>query len=491
MNVHKQVKNGKGNVMKKYGIITICFCLAATLFITAIGTAAQKYSSWDQFCYSGPGLKQIGVLAVKHSREIESSPWSVGCETLDRDYGDFSKYKDYVGELGVKRARIQSGWAKCEKEKGVYDFTWLDPIVKGLKEQTVEPWMCLCYGNPIYGSDFRLNAKLFSDDETMAAWLKYVEATVKQYKNDIKEWEIWNEVNHDKTAGKNYASLLMKTAETIRKIQPDAVIIGLATVRVDLKFTKEVLDILKENNKLGLVNYISYHPYVKTPDNIYDDVNKLKELVDSYDPNIQLFQGESGCPAILEWTHALAYYPWTEISQAKWLMRRMAGDRVRNIRTSIFTIVDLKYPDMLQSFGLLRANLLHEIIYKRPSYYGVQHMASVFDDTVTPVGELEYQSWNSREMTAAKFQKGESPILLLWYKDRVPDDNLKWDILDITIKDINFKDPVYVEMISGKVYELKSSDWSNKGKNVTFENLPVWDSVIMITERSNVTMKTK
>jgi hypothetical protein len=45
-------------------------------------------------------------------------------------------------------------------------------------------------------------------------------------------------------------------------------------------------------------------------------------------------------------------------------------------------------------------------------------------------------------------------------------------------------------MISGKVYELKSSDWSNKGKNVTFENLPVWDSVIMITERSNVTMKT-
>jgi hypothetical protein len=486
-----QAKQWKGNVMKKYSMINIYLYFITTLFIAGSGIAAQKYSSWDQFRYAGPGLKQIGVLAVKHSREIKASPWSVGCETLDRDYGDFSKYKDYVGELGVKRARIQSGWAKCEKEKGVYDFTWLDPIVKGLKEQTVEPWMCLCYGNPLYNSDIDLNAKLFSDDKTMSAWLNYVEATVKQYKDTVKEWEIWNEINHDKTAAKNYAALLMKTAERIRKVQPDAIIIGFAMVRVDLKFTKEVFEILKENNQAGILNYVSYHPYVKNPDSIYDDVSKLKELVDSYDPNIKLFQGESGCPSALEWTHALPYYPWTEISQAKWLMRRMAGDRVRDIRTSIFTIVDLKYPNMLQSFGLLRANLLHEIIYKRPSYYGVQNMAGFFDDTVTPVGELEYQSWNSREMTVAKFQKNDKPVLLVWYKDCIPDDKLEWDILDITINGVNFKDPVYVEMVSGKVFEINDADWSNKDKNVKFVNLPVWDSVIMITERSNIDMKTK
>ena len=52
----------------------------------------------------------------------------------------------------------------------------------------------------------------------------------------------------------------------------------------------------------------------------------------------------------------------------------MAGDRVRSIPSSVFTIIDLKYPNMLQSFGLIRSSLLLEFIYKRPAYYAVQHM---------------------------------------------------------------------------------------------------------------------
>ena len=69
----------------------------------------------------------------------------------------------------------------------------------------------------------------------------------------------------------------------------------------------------------------------------------------------------------------------------------MAGDRVRGIPSSVFTIIDLKYPNMLQSFGLIRSNLLHEFIYKRPAYYAVQHMMSFFDDAVKPVGLLEHE----------------------------------------------------------------------------------------------------
>ena len=320
-------------------------------------------------------------MAVKHSREISSSAWSVGCETLDRDYGDFSIYKDYVGELGVKHARIQSGWAKCEKEKGVYQFEWLDQIVNGLVEQSIEPWMCLCYGNPLYDCEVKLGSQIFTDEQTMSAWLKYVEATVTRYKDVIKEWEIWNEPDGGQNRGKGheaYANLLMKTAETIRKVQPDAIIIGMSTVRVNLKYIEEILDTLKENGKLDLLNYVCYHPYYHNPDEVYDEVQSLIGLVKSFSPDLKLFQGECGCPCILEYDHALKYYPWTEISQAKWLMRRMAGDRVRDIRTSIFTIIDLKYPNMLQSFGLIRANLLHEIIYKRPSYYGVQHNGQLF-----------------------------------------------------------------------------------------------------------------
>jgi hypothetical protein len=92
-------------------IIFICLVFIET------SISQNRYSSWDVFQYSGPGLNQIGWLDIRHSDEITSSSWSVGCETLDRDYAKFEVYKNYVGELGVKHGRLQSGWAKCEKGK--------------------------------------------------------------------------------------------------------------------------------------------------------------------------------------------------------------------------------------------------------------------------------------------------------------------------------------------------------------------------------------
>jgi len=343
--------------------------------------------------------------------------------------------------------------------------------------------MCLCYGNPLYGSDFNLQAKIFTDEKTMDAWLKYVEATVKRYKDVVNEWEIWNEANNGNKDPGVYASLFIKTTETVRKIQPDAVIIGLSTYRIPLGYIGEFLDILKAQSKLDLLDYVCYHPYLNNPDDSYEDVDKLSALVRSYSSDVKLYQGENGCPAILEWGHALKYYPWTEISQAKWLMRRMAGDRLRDIRTNVFTLIDLKYTNMLQSFGLIRSNLLYEIIYKRPSYYGVQHMVGFFDDAVEPVGELKHNSSASQKMTVAGFKKEGSPVVLLWYKDQIPGDGFKWDLIKLTIEDLNFSDPVYVEMISGKVYEIDKADWENKGNKLELRNLPVWDSVMMIAER--------
>ena len=475
--------------MKK--ILLWCFITSITIQANVWAQDTDtRYTSWNVFKYSGPGLKQAGWLTTRQSNEIVSSSWSVGCETLDRDYADFSIYKNFVGELGVKYARLQSGWAKCEKEKGKYNFAWLDSCVYGLEEQSVEPWICLCYGNPLYGADIRLGAKLFTDETTMAAWLDYVKATVSRYKDVVKRWEVWNEPNMTNDSNV-YANLLIKTATVIKETDPDAKVMGFSLAGMDIDFAAKVLNILKANHKLEWVDYLTYHPYDQNPDNSYKDVEKLETLAHSYNPRIQLFQGENGCPSQLEWTHALAYYPWTEISQAKWLMRRMAADHVRGIPTSVFTIIDLRYYNMLQSFGLIRSNLLHQIIYKRPSYYGVQHMVSFFDGSVEPVGELNYASNSYRKLTVAGFKKEEKPVVLLWYKDQIPGDEMKWDLVNLVIKDMEFNDPVYVEMISGKVYEIAKSDWENKNHDVIFKNLPVWDSVMMLAERSQVPLQDK
>ena len=92
-------------------------------------------------------LIKIGEISQKNSKDIKFSKIGLGFEKLDRDAFDPSKCYDKISALGVKWARIQSGWAKTEKEKGVYDFSWLDTIVDSLIEHGLKPRMCLCYGN--------------------------------------------------------------------------------------------------------------------------------------------------------------------------------------------------------------------------------------------------------------------------------------------------------------------------------------------------------
>ena len=476
------------SIMKKIASVLL---LCLFIYPVIVNGQPRKYRSitWAKFQSSGPNLKQIGEMAVRPSKDIKSSIWSVGCETLDRDYAKFSVYKDYVGELGVKHGRLQSGWAKCEKQKGVYSFEWLDSCVYGLNEQSVKPWICLCYGNPVYGSDIGLGAgvaALAYNEEAMTGWLKYVELTINRYKDVVNEWEVWNEPYGQE---KEYLPLLIRTAELIKKIQPDAIILGETLWNPQNPNVKNFFDGLKAEGKLDLVDYWAYHPYVRNPDDCYPVLDEFVTLLKSYNPDYKIYQGETGCPSQLEWTHALSNYPWTEYSQAKWDLRRMAGDRVRNIPSSIFTIIDLRYTNMLQSFGLIRSDLLHDFIYKRPSYYGVQHMVSFFDDDVKAVGEMEYESNSSRAMTIAGFKKEGKPVALVWFKDQVPTDDLKWDLVNITIKGIKFQDPVYIEMITGKVYEIDKSTLKINGKNTILTELPVWDSPVMIAERSLVDLK--
>ena len=61
-------------------------------------------------------MKCVGTLAPRSVKDIRSSNWTLGCETLDRDFANFDEYKRFLAPLGIKTIRLQAGWAKCEKE---------------------------------------------------------------------------------------------------------------------------------------------------------------------------------------------------------------------------------------------------------------------------------------------------------------------------------------------------------------------------------------
>lgn len=444
--------------------------------------------TWKKMHMSGPALEQVGVLPTRSSQELGVSNWSIGCETLDREYAEFDNYKEYLGELGISSARIQSGWARCEPTKGKYDFAWLDNVVDGMRAQGVQPWMCLGYGNPVYGAEKTLGSKIFTDEPTMKAWLRYVEATVKRYKDRVPEWEVWNEPNlgANKDNYDAYAQLLSRTVEVIKRIQPDAKIIGFALSRMPQLYTRKVLELLKERGQLGMIDYVSFHPYYENPDDATPGIEELAELVKSFSPDIKLFQGECGCPSVLEWGHALRYNEWSEYSQAKWIARRMAIDWSMGLRSSIFTFVDLQYVNMQQSFGLMRTNLLKEVVYKRPSFYGVQHMVNLFHPGIRPAGKMNFEANTARSMSVVGLNGANDKQVgvVMWYNDRLPSSDLAFDTIEMWVEGLSLKDPVLVEVITGRIYALPKYHGNVMGGRQKFTGLPVWDSPMVILERS-------
>ena len=80
-------------------------------------------------------LQKIGQVEMVPAQQGTAPRIGIGFEKLDRGAFQPEKTYDKVAALGVHWVRIQSGWARTEKEKGVYDFAWLDEIVDNIRSR--------------------------------------------------------------------------------------------------------------------------------------------------------------------------------------------------------------------------------------------------------------------------------------------------------------------------------------------------------------------
>ena len=293
------------------------------------------------------GWEQLGTITQKSIAEVDSSPWSIGCETLCRDYIDYNLYKEYLHPLGIKLIRLQGGWAKTEQEKGVYNFKWLDDVIDDALGRGLEVWLETDYGNPIYeGGGGRDLAGGFPTSETaLAAWDRWVEAMATRYKGKVKIWAMWNEPDINKThTSEDMALFNIRTAEIIKQIIPDARIGALSLSTSNPKKIEECLQIIADKGKLGLFERVIYHGYSPNPDKSYTNVKGMHAVLAKVAPKLKLWQGENGCPSEMARHFALSNIPWLELTQSKWDARRMLGDLGHDVDiSSVFTICDFDH----------------------------------------------------------------------------------------------------------------------------------------------------
>lgn len=453
-------------------------------------------------------LPCIGTLIPRTTDEIAGSNWLLGCETLDRDYADYDQYKEYLRPLGIKYLRFQGGWAKTEKAQGAYDWAWLDHIIEDAVARGLKPWLQTGYGNPVYpgAGGVNLGAGMPLSEEGLAAYERWVSAMAARYADRVEDWEVWNEPNfgdNKVNTPEIAADFNIRTARIIRGIQPRARISALALGHMDEEYVERFFKCLKEQDACGLFHNVTYHDYVYNPDSNKLAVYKLRQIVEKYAPGLILRQGENGAPSEENAGGALGNYPWSEISQAKWDMRRMLENLGNDIQCSVFSIVEMQYTGngpitKTNTKGLLKSDAQNKVLRPKIAYYAVQHITSVFDDTLErvrgtqfrhsiDVGDRDrYHVSTDRSVSVYGYEKKGTGqrLYTIWMDDAIPGDSCALTELEFDFVDSHFETPVLVDCLTGCVYEIPGEQWKKKGNVDRFRGIAVYDSPILLVERS-------
>lgn len=460
-------------------------------------------------------LKKIGQIKPKKSVEIKKSRIGLGFEKLDRDIFDPEKSYPFVADSGIKWARLQSGWQRTEREKGVYDFSWLDDIVNKMISIGVEPWLCLCYGNALYTPAAKtvfgaVGCPPINTQEERDAWDAYVKATVTHYKGKIHYYEVWNEPDGDwcwkhGPNAEELADFTIATADACKTADPTCEVIGMVTCCAQPEFHK----ILCEKGVCQHLDAISYHAYGGSDKSFANTYNFYDTLRKQYNPKLKIIQGESGTQSRSDGSGALRGGAWTELKQAKFLLRHLITDLALGVEfTSYFscmdmaealsgTVGDITSISDFGYFGVVGAEFDKNAratgnYFAKKSYFALQTLTSVLceefdsvDIAVEPIKEhskrMLGENFNFSAATKYFFRRTNGSTALFYWNAK----NILTETYDgETSFKINSKyihgDVTLVDMLDGSIYELDDKHFSVEEGYYRFKNVPITDSPILI-----------
>jgi hypothetical protein len=484
-------------------------------------------------------LRYLGQLQHRRSPDIAVSKLGVGFETLDRDMWDPNQAWPVIADLGVKWARVQTGWARTETQPGVYDFAWLDAIVDGLLTRGVMPWLSISYGNPLYTKSmntalpnvpathrdcdqFGVGFPPIHTPEERQGWQQYVRALVRHYRDRVSHYEVWNEPDllsfwKCQPRAADYVDLVRMTAEPLRAEQPDARLIGGAiawgmTVW-SLKFLEDCLDAgLHE-----LVDIVTYHGYKSVPErHSTQEIAAFKHLINKYQPALEYWQGEAGVQSSVPSggnAGALATMKLTEDIQARMLLRRTLLELHHGCAmSSYFHIADFAHyagDKRTYHYGLVRL----EDGSPKPAFYALQTLCTLLCDPMEPAAGRSAAHMSILDDTAdpratkattwhANFVCGDVPVHAWWIPESLENDPVvqQAELTYWLDRSLRLENPVLIAPVSQEVYAVTvdrdrrtcAETWMNPDPRAEgvfhCKPLPVSTDPLLLTDRSLIAL---
>ncbi|GIV14574.1 MAG: hypothetical protein KatS3mg022_0009 [Armatimonadota bacterium] len=305
-----------------------------------------------------------------------------------------------LADGGFRFVRMDFTWSEIEKQKGVYDFSRYDVLVRDMTARGIRILFILDYGNPLYD-----DGKAPYTDEGRAAFARFAEAGVRRYAGKGILWEIWNEPNiffwQPKPNVEDYAKLAHLVIDTIRRVAPGEFIVAPASSG----FPWEFMETLGQRGVLAKLDAVTVHPYrQQPPETVENDYRRLRLLLDRYSPRkyLPILSGE--------WGYSDIWMGMDMQKQGRYLPRQWLTNLANDVFLSIWYDwkndgEDPKEPE--HHFG----TVYHDLRPK-PAYVAAKTLTS----TLNGYRYLRRIALPNPNDYLLLFRKGESLALAAWTK---------------------------------------------------------------------------
>lgn len=307
-----------------------------------------------------------------------------------------------LAEGGFSVVRMDLFWHDVEKQKGVYDFSQYDVLVRDMTERGIRLLFILDYGNSLYDDGAAPRT-----EEGRAAFARFAAAAAKRYAGKGILWEIWNEPNiypfwRPKPDVEDYAKLALAVIDAVRKADRKAFIVAPASSG----FPWDFLETLGQRGVLQKLDAVTVHPYrQQNPETVQADYRRLRLLLDHYSPNkyLPILSGE--------WGYSDIWQNMDMQKQARYLVRQWLTNLANDVFLSIWYDwkndgEDPKEPE--HHFGTVYHNLK-----LKPAYVAAKTLTS----TLRGYRYLRRIDMPNPNDYLLLFQKGRELALAAWTTD--------------------------------------------------------------------------
>jgi len=310
-----------------------------------------------------------------------------GALTVDQTLGVNIHFTDpkpgevqMIAAAGFHWVRMDFKWELTEHERGQYDFSPYDHLLKELDAFKLRALLILDYGNPLYTEGESVRTPLARE-----AFVKWAVGAAKHFAGRGVVWEVFNEPNTamfwpPQPNVDEYNALANEVGRAFRASVPNEQLIGPSTAAIDFRF----LDSCFKSRLLDDWFAVSVHPYRQTnPETAANEYARLRDLIRSYNPRA------SQPPLSIvssEWGYSSAWSHMNEETQAVMLTREILTNVANGIQISIWYDwrddgSDPNEPE--DHFGLVRETYRsgQTLAYDpKPAYFAAKTLANLIGD---------------------------------------------------------------------------------------------------------------